>query len=183
MFQLLARQLFAQATVFPLQPRHLALEGPHRVLVDKDGVVTTAARRAASEEDRPERVRRLVTWFWHDVDHVIAALARGHVWWAYGQLEELRAVVIGLERLQAGAEDGDDEPYWKIDQALPGERLATLRATVAPPELGPMRDAALAIIARYRELAIPVAGGYGVVYPAELDRLLTRRLEDLTLPR
>ena len=162
--------------------RHLALEGPHRVLVDKDGVAATASRRAAPEEDRPEQVRRLVTWFWHDVDHVIHALARGQEWWAYGQLEELRGVVIGLARLQAGAEDEDDEPYWKIDLALPAERLDALRATVAPPDVEPIRDAALAVIGRYRELAIPMAKAHGVVYPAELDRLLTRRLEELRLP-
>jgi len=162
--------------------RHLAVDGPNEVLVDKEGVLPVASRPSPPEEDRPEHVRRLVTWFWHDVDHVITALARGQAWWAYGQLEELRGVVIGLARVTAGAEE-DDEPYWKIDGALPGERLAALRATVAPPELGPMRAAALAIIALYRELAGPLAKANGVVYPAELDRLLTRRLEELPLPR
>ena len=162
--------------------RHLASDGRHVVLVDKESVLPRPAGRKAPDRDRPEHVRRLVTWFWHDVDHVITALARGQTWWAYGQLEELRAVVIGLARVAAGAEE-DDEPYWKIDEALPGERLAALRATVAPPELGPMRAAALAIIALYRELAGPLAKANGVVYPAELDRLLTSRLEELSLPR
>jgi len=45
-----------------------------------------------------------------------------------------------------------------------------------------MRDAALAIIALYRTLAGPIAKAHGIVYPAELDRLLTRRLEELSLP-
>jgi len=162
--------------------RHLALDGPHRVLVDKGDVVTNAARRVAPEDDRPERVRRLVTWFWHDVDHVVTALGRGQVWWAYGQLEELRGVVIGMARLQSGAADEEGEPYWKVDDVLPSELLATLRATVSPPELRPMRDAALAIIALYRTLAGPIAKAHGIVYPAELDRLLTRRLEELSLP-
>ena len=163
--------------------RHLALEGPHRVLVDKDGLVETRATPPARpEDDVPEDVRRLVTWFWHDVDHVVTALARGRAWWAYGQLEELRGVVIGMARLQSGAADEDGEPYWKVDDVLPSELLATLRATVSPPELRPMRDAALAIIALYRTLAGPIAKAHGIVYPAELDRLLTRRLEELSLP-
>lgn len=162
--------------------RHLAPDGPHGVLVDKESVLPRPAGRKAPDRDRPEHVRRLVTWFWHDVDHVITALGRGHAWWAYGQLEELRGVVIGLARLEAGAQDEDDEPYWKVDEALPDERLAYLRDTVAPPEVEPIGDAALALIARYRELAIPAAKAHGVVYPTELDRLLTRRLEELVLP-
>src|SRR6188508_1989679 len=151
--------------------RHLAVDGPNEVLVDKEGVVAAASRPSPPEEDRPERVRRLVTWFWHDVDHVITALARGRAWWAYGQLEELRGVVIGMARLQSGAADEDGEPYWKVDDVLPSELLATLRATVSPPELRPMRNAALAIIALYRTLAGPIANAHGIVYPAELDRL------------
>jgi predicted nucleotidyltransferase len=163
--------------------RNVAAEGPRRILMDRDGGMASAPRRLPPEGDRPEEMRRLITWFWHDVDHVITALGRGQAWWAYGQLEELRGVVIGLARIHAGADLEDDEPYWKVDLALPGERLAALRATVAPPELGPMRDAALAIIALYRELAMPLAKAHGVIYPAELDRLLRERLESLTLPR
>jgi lincosamide nucleotidyltransferase len=161
----------------------IAPEMPHAVLVDKEHVVPRATPARPPVDDRHEDVRRLVTWFWHDVDHVITALGRGQHWWAYGQLEELRGVVIGLARVAAGADADQDDPYWKIDSVLPEERLSALGATVAPLELRPMRQAALAAIALHRELAGPIAKAHGVVYPAELDRLLTRRLEELKLPR
>ena len=160
----------------------VTLERPYRVLLDKDGLEEAARdRRPPPVADvDTERVRQLVHWFWHDVGHVIAALGRGHLLWAHGQLEELRGVCLGLARLESGVEI-DDEPYWKIDAVLPEERLAALRATVVAPEAEPMRDAALALADFYRELAPAVAATHGIEYPTELDRLLSDRLRTVSL--
>ena len=162
----------------------LTLELPYRVLLDKDGVEEQALdRRPPPNADvDSERVRQLVHWFWHDVDHVITALGRGHLLWAHGQLEELRGACLGLARLESGLEI-DDEPYWKIDAALPEERLAALRATVVEPEVGPMRDAALALTDVYRELAPSLAASHGIEYPTEVDRILSDRLRMVTVDR
>jgi predicted nucleotidyltransferase len=160
----------------------LTLERPYRVLLDKDGLEEAARdRRPPPPPDiDTERVRQLVHWFWHDVGHVITALGRGHLLWAHGQLEELRGVCIGLARVESGMEI-DDEPYWKIDAALPEERLAALRATVVAPEAGPMRDAALALVDLYRELAPAAAASHGIEYPTELDRILSDRLRTVAV--
>ena len=155
----------------------LTLERAYRVLLDKDGMEVQARdRRPTPRADvDSEQVRQLVHWFWHDVGHVITELGRGHLLWAHGQLEELRGVCLGLARLESGLER-DDEPYWKIDAELPEERLAALRATVVQPEVGPMRDAALALVDLYREIAPAIAASHGIEYPTELDRILSDRL-------
>ena len=46
-----------------------------------------------------------------------------------------------------------------------------------------MRDAALALIDLYRELAPAVAATHGIEYPTELDRILSDRLRMVTLDR
>ena len=156
----------------------LTLELPYRVLLDKDGIEARALDRRpeASPDAGTDRVRQLVQSFWHDVGHVTTALGRGNLLWAHGQLEELRGVCLALARLEAGIQ-ADDEPYWKVDGALPEERLAAVRATVVAPEIGPMRDAALALVDLYRDIARAVAADHGIDYPADLDRLVSGRLQ------
>jgi predicted nucleotidyltransferase len=165
----------------------LVLELPHRVLLDKAGVVERARqRRPAPAEPAPsaEDIARRLRAFWHDVDHLITALGRGDTWWAYGQLDELRRGCLNLARLDAGL-PLEDEAYWKIDAALPAERLAALRGTVAPPEIRPMLTAASALLDLYRDLARSLAAKHGMPYPAELDRLMANRLSavEATLSR
>ena len=158
----------------------LDLGRPYRVLIDKTEVVgAQPAREPAPREtdDQADEVRRLVSWFWHDLEHVITALGRGQVLWAHGGLEDLRSVCIGLARMTAGADPEPEDPYWKVDLALSGELVAALRATLVPAEVGAMRDAALALVQLYRELAPSLAKAHGIAYPAELDRLLTARLQ------
>jgi lincosamide nucleotidyltransferase B/F len=157
----------------------LRLEGPSRVLLDKGGVVDAAAAREPPPREVPaeaDEVRRLIAWFWHDVGHVTAALGRGHLLWAHGQLEELRAVCLHLARFAAGIAI-EDEPYWNVDEALNEGQLAALRETIVRPEPGPMLDAALALVRLYRELATPLLARHDLAYPTELDRLMTARLE------
>ena len=161
----------------------LSIDGPHRVLFDRTGVAERAPRRGRLREDPDsarEEVRRLVVWFWHDVEHVVAAIGRGQRWWAYGQLDELRRVCLNLARLAAGAEVEPSEAYWKVDEAVPAERLEALADTLGPLAPGRVVDAALALVGFYRELAPGLAAAHGIVYPAELDRLVSARLAGLT---
>ncbi len=87
-------------------------------------------------------------------------------------------MVLNLARLEIGLEP-DDEAYWKVDGALEPDRLAGLQATAASLDLGPMRDAGLALIDLYREVASTLAARHGIEYPTELDRLLSDRLRGL----
>jgi predicted nucleotidyltransferase len=152
----------------------LEVEGPYRVLLDKAGLEP----KAKVEEAAPsaEEVRRLVCAFWHDVEHVATALGRGHLLWAHGGLEQLRATCLRLARLRAGADREDDEPYWKVDEALDPPIRAAVLATIVPPEPAQMRDAALALVRLYQSLAEPMASQHGFAYPSELDALVTERL-------
>jgi hypothetical protein len=154
------------------------------MLVDMAGVAGRDAGHASPVPDpsaEQEEVRRLVQWFWHDVGHVVAALARRQAWWAYGQLEQLRGVCLDLARLDSGVPLEEGEPYWKVDEALGAELLGRLAVTVVPLKLEPMRSAALTLVDRYRELAQPLAMRHGLPYPAELDALLTERLRGLEI--
>jgi predicted nucleotidyltransferase len=159
----------------------LELGEPYRVLFDRGDVVGRAlARRARASAPAVDLddVRRRIDGFWHDVDHLVTALGRGNTWWAYGQLDELRRLCLDLARLEAGVPP-EEEAYWKVDEALPPERLALLHATVAPPEIGPIQRAAWALLDLYRQVAIPLATSHAMPYPYELDRLLSSRLSAL----
>ena len=72
-----------------------------------------------------------------------------------------------------------EEPYFKVEQALPREQLASLQATYCPMERKAMVLSILVILSFYRELARPLARRHGLAYPAELDRLMVERLETL----
>src|SRR2546427_11631970 len=71
-------------------------DGPYRVLLDKKNILAGAVfpRHQPTQTEQGETLRRLVYWFWHDLSHFIAALGRGQLWWAYGQLEELRRYCV-----------------------------------------------------------------------------------------
>ncbi|MDP9185109.1 MAG: nucleotidyltransferase domain-containing protein [Actinomycetota bacterium] len=66
--------------------------GPHIVLLDNGGILT-GAEFPLPELDREaqlEELRRILFWFWHDLAHFTTAMGRGQLWWAAGQLEQLR---------------------------------------------------------------------------------------------
>jgi predicted nucleotidyltransferase len=152
----------------------LEVEGPYRVLLDKAGPEPKA--KVGEAAPSAEEVRRLVYAFWHDVEHVATALRRRQPLWAHGGLEQLRATCLRLARLRAGADREDDEPYWKVDEALDPPVRAALLATIMPPEPAQIRDAALALVRLYQSLAEPMASQHGFEYPSELDALVTERL-------
>jgi hypothetical protein len=119
--------------------------------------------------------------FWHDLSHFIKAMGRGQLWFAYGELEVLRHMCVNLARLRHNfADDGvGQEPYFKIEEAMPIEQLAPLQATYCPMEPKAMRQAGHIILRFYQQTASSLAQRHGIPYPAELERLMVSRLEHL----
>jgi predicted nucleotidyltransferase len=159
------------------------LDRPHWSLLDKKGLLTGAppAYEADATGEAAETLRRQIAWFWHDLSHFVTALSRGRLWWASGQLEALRYCCLNLARLRHNLLDPDvgAESYFKIEDAVPAEELAALRATFGPLEPEAMWQAAHTLVAFYQALAQPLAEANGIPYPAELDRLMTARLASL----
>jgi len=156
--------------------------GPWRALLDKTGALENAKPRSDPDPaQQREALRRQIVWFWHDLSHFITAVGRGQLWWAYGQLEVLRRICANLARLRHDFNDEEvgDDPWFKLDKALPDEALAPLRLTYVPLERAAMLAAARAVIDFYRQLAAPLAEEHGIAYPAELERLMLTRLDKL----
>lgn len=154
--------------------------GPYQVLLDKTGVLAGAVFpwQDAAEAEQVETLRRLVSWFWHDLSHLITALARGQLWWAYGQLGILRLSCVNLARLHANF-SAQVEDYDKVDKALPAEQLAPLQATCCPLEREAMLQAAHVIVRFYREVAPVLAQAHGIPYSDALAQMMVARLEHL----
>jgi predicted nucleotidyltransferase len=160
---------------------------PYRVLLDKTNILAGAVFPPCqpAQAEQIETLRRLVAWFWHDLSHFTTAMARGQLWWAYGQLEALRLYCVNLVRLRQNFLDADvgAEGYFKVEQALPGAQLSPLQATYCPLEQGAMVQAALVIVQFYQELAPLLARTHDIPYPAELDRVMSDRLERMCAAR
>ena len=157
--------------------------GPHVVLVDKKGILAGVAftfHEADSVEQR-EKLRRLIFWFWHDFSHFITALGRGQLWWAQGQLEELRRYCVNLARLRNNFADEEvgDEPYFKIEKAMPVDHFSVLESTFAPMEKTALLQAALIILRFYQETARDLAGIHRIAYPEKLEQVMVARLDKL----
>jgi predicted nucleotidyltransferase len=151
--------------------------GAYRVLVDKRQLLDDAvfAEPSHAPAEQQEALRRLITWFWHDMSHFLTAIGRGQLWWAHGQLDELQRYCVNLARL-AHDFSAPVEGFEKVDQALPIERLAPLRSTCCALERGAMLEAASAIISFYQDLASHLAQAHGLPYPAALERVMLERL-------
>jgi predicted nucleotidyltransferase len=156
------------------------LIGPYAVLVDKRGILSGAVFTGTrpTEAEQIETLRRLVYWFWHDVSHCVAAVGRGQLWWALGQLEVLRRVCVELARLQMDFAEAPSG-YDKVNQAVPVDVLAPLESTLCALQREPMVQALRDIVRFYRRLAPDLATAHGLVYPAALDRIISGHLDDL----
>src|ERR1700681_504466 len=156
------------------------LIGPYAVLVDKRGILSGAVFTGTrpTEAEQIETLRRLVYWFWHDVSHCVAAVGRGQLWWAQGQLEVLRRVCVELARLQMDFAEAPSG-YDKVNQAVPVDVLAPLESTLCALQREPMVQALRDIVRFYRRLAPDLATAHGLVYPAALDRIISGHLDDL----
>jgi predicted nucleotidyltransferase len=155
--------------------------GPYRVLLDKTGILAGAVFPwyELAQAEQIETLRHLVYEFWHDLSHhFITALAREQIWSAYGALEDLRLTCVNLARLRQNFQAAA-EGYEKVEQAIPVEQLSPLQATFCPLEQGAMLKAALVIVRFYQQLAPPLARAHGITYPADLERVVYDRLEQL----
>jgi hypothetical protein len=107
-------------------------------------------------------------------------MGRGQFWYAYGQVERARVRCVNLARLSVDFTEGA-EGYEKLEAAVPGERLRSLQATFCLLERAALFEAAGRLLRCYEELAVPLAAAHGVIYPADLARQVSGRLERLRL--
>ena len=162
---------------------HHVFNEPYKVILDKKNITTSSItrEREVDQDGQREKLRRLIYWFWHEMSHFITALGRGQLWWAQGQLGALRNYCINLARLRNNFSDPDvgEEGYFKIENAVPAERLSPLRDTFCPMEKESMLKAGFVVVQFYKELALPLANEHGINYPKKLEILMTERLTRL----
>lgn len=157
--------------------------GAYKVLLDKKGILagTVFPLHIADPAEQTEILRRQLDWFWHELSHFTKAMARRQVWFAYGQLEVLRQICVNLARLRYNFSDayGGEEPYFKIEQAMPIEQLSPLQATFCPMEYEPMLQAARTVCRFYQETAPTLAKAHHLSYQTHLEQMLMGQLEEL----
>jgi predicted nucleotidyltransferase len=154
--------------------------GSYQVLLDKRDILRGAVFHGVHPQlsEQTEKLRGLLTGFWHEWLHFTTAVGRGQVWWAQGQLEELRGYCLSLARLSGNFLDeyAGEEPYFKIEKAIAVEQLAVLRSTFGPLEIDHLRESGWVVLRCFRELALPLAQAHGIPYPEALERVMTKRL-------
>ena len=156
--------------------------GPYKVLLDKKGILAgiVFSWDQPTQAEQIETLRRLISWFWHDLSHhFITPIARGQIWSAYGALEDMRLTCVNMARLRQNF-SAKAEGYEKVEQTLPVDQLAPLQASFCLMERDAMLQSALTIVRFYQELAPQLAQTHGIPYPADLARVMSDRLELLS---
>jgi predicted nucleotidyltransferase len=158
-------------------------EGPYRVLLDKKDILAGEVfpQHVADQAKQMETLRHQLDWFWHDLSHFIKAMGRGQLWFAYGELEVLRQMCVNLARLRYDFSDAyvGEEPYFKVEQVLPVEKLSPLQVTHCPMEYQAMFQAALIIFRFYQDVAPTLAKQHDIRYQTELEQMMLSRLKEL----
>jgi predicted nucleotidyltransferase len=155
--------------------------GPHRVLLDPGDVLGARSFPAATPDAdaRSRELREVLMWFWHDLGHFTTAIARDQLWWAAGQLEQLRSSCVNLVRIEQGGR-AEEEPYWKLDVEISTGSLEPLRSTFVPVEHDALLRAGREVLAFFRTRGRAAATAAGMSYPEELDRVIGSQLDGLT---
>jgi hypothetical protein len=151
-------------------------------LLDKNGILAgiVFSWDQPTQAEQMETLRSLISWFWHDLSHhFITPMARGQLWSAYGALEDMRLTCVNMARLRQNF-SARAEGYEKVEQTLPVEQLAPLKASICLMERDAMLQAALTIVHIYQEMAPQLAQAHGIPYPADLARVMSGRLELLS---
>jgi Streptomycin adenylyltransferase len=177
-FVILADGTELELLFFRQSQLHTIRSGPHVVLLDERGILAGMEfpLPELDRETQVEELRNVLFWFWHDVGHFTTALGRGQLWWAAGQLEQLRHYCVTLARIEQGVAV-EDEPYWKLDVEISTRSLDDLRATFVPIERDAMLRAGRSVVASFRDRAPLVARMHALEYPIELDRLISGHLD------
>jgi predicted nucleotidyltransferase len=155
--------------------------GPHSVLLDKKGLLEgkTFPPYRPAEDDQRKTLRHEVLWFWDSLSYFVRTIHRGKLWSAYGALNEMRMKCLKLGRLRHDFAT-EHTSYSGVEGILPAEELSNLEATCAPLERGAMVEAARALVAYYRQVAPQLGEEHGIGYPAGLERVVLRRLDELS---
>lgn len=156
--------------------------GAYKVLMDKKDILAEEVfpPRMAGHTRQIELLREQIAWFWHDLSHFIKAMGRKQLWFASGQIEEMRKICVILTRLRLNFSDADlSEPYFKVEQALPVEELSPLQTTFCPMEYDAMFQAVQVICRFYMDIAPSLAKAHDLPYPLELERMMMHELEGL----
>lgn len=93
-------------------------------------------------------------------------------------LNLLRVYCVEMVHLQHDF-SSEVDGYYKVEEVVPAQALIPLHSTFGPLEHDAMITAVLAIVEFYRGIAPPLAASHGIVYPVDLDRVLSHRLETL----
>ena len=158
---------------------------PFKVLLDKQNLLTNLD--LSTKEPDPvvqtEKLRRLIFWFWHDLSHFITAMSRNQLWWAQGQLEELRHYCVNLARLQNNFLDElpKEEVYFKLEQAMPISVLSSLQTSFCQMKKGEMLAAGLTLVRFYKRLAVPLALAHRISYPHTVEEVMLKRLDAINI--
>ena len=162
--------------------RHLH-DGAFRALVDKTQMLGDVVfrSRGAVPDEQVENLRRLVYWFWHDLSHLITAIGRDQLWWAQGQLDELRRICIGLARLKNNFADPDvmEDVYFKLESVMSPADLVMLESTFCAMDRRDILDAGFTLVRYFQETAVSLAKANGVEYPWDLETVFLQRMETL----
>ena len=148
------------------------------MLLDKQGILAGIEfpKHRADQTKQLDTLRQLVMDFWHEVGHFNKALAREQLWFAYGSLETMRHICVNLARLRHNFADPNvgAEPYWKLEQAMPIEQLASLRTTFCPLELEAIGQAGQTLFQFYKEVATALTAHHNLPYPAALEKVMMK---------
>ena len=88
----------------------------------------------------------------------------------------MRLTCVNMARLRQNF-SAKAEGYEKVEQTLPVEQLAPLQASCCLMERDAMLQAALTIVRFYQDLAPQLTQAHGILYPADLARVMSDRLE------
>jgi predicted nucleotidyltransferase len=161
--------------------------GSYKVLLDKEGILAGEVFpfHVADLAEQIEMLRGQLDWFWHELSHFIKAMGRRQLWFAYGQLEVLRQICVNLAHLRYDFSDayGGEEPYFKIEQAMPVEQLSPLQTTYCAMEYELMLQAGLVICGFYRDIAPDLAKTHNLTYQTGLEQMLMGQLKELDVKR
>lgn len=160
-------------------------DAPFQILLDKKNILSGVKYSSTGKEFNPlkqrEFLRQNISVFWHEMSHFTTAMGRGQLWWAHGQVEKLRSICVTLARLQNDFSDTEigNEPYFKIENCMPVEKLAPLQRTFCPTERDAMLHSVQDILSFYAEAARSLAQVHNLPYSESLESVMRMRLKNL----